>query len=218
MPSHPLVIAYHLIWTLYGWWLPNDPRGSGSHLVRCDVLEDLGVLHHGRKRAQPAGHVVRDFYERAGDLIKHRLLKLDAAAARVVGEAFGDVNRDQRYTCWACSIMPDHVHLVIRKHRDLAEDMIEKLKLLSRERLLACGAFPENHPVWAGGVGWKVFLDHPDEVWRTIPYVEKNPDPLGLPRQAWPFVVPYDNWPLHEGHSPNSPYAKALRAVGRYPR
>jgi hypothetical protein len=22
----PLVIAYHLIWTACGWWLPNDPR------------------------------------------------------------------------------------------------------------------------------------------------------------------------------------------------
>ena len=28
--NNPLVIAYHLIWTAYGWWLPNDPRGSGS--------------------------------------------------------------------------------------------------------------------------------------------------------------------------------------------
>jgi hypothetical protein len=28
-----MVVAYHLIWTAYGWWLPNDPRGSSlSHL------------------------------------------------------------------------------------------------------------------------------------------------------------------------------------------
>ncbi len=26
----PSVIAHHLIWTLYGHWLPNDLRGSGS--------------------------------------------------------------------------------------------------------------------------------------------------------------------------------------------
>jgi hypothetical protein len=35
--------------------------------------------------------------------------------------------------------------------------------------------------------------------------------PLGLPAQKWPFVNPYDGWPLHPGHSPNSPYAKRLR-------
>jgi len=26
--NHPLVIAYPLVWTGYGWWLPNDPRGE----------------------------------------------------------------------------------------------------------------------------------------------------------------------------------------------
>jgi hypothetical protein len=31
-------------------------------------------------------------------------------------------------------------------------------------------------------------------------------------------VQEYDDWPLHSGHSVNSPYVKALKAVGRYPR
>jgi len=26
-----MIIAHHLIWTAYGFWLPNDPRGSSSH-------------------------------------------------------------------------------------------------------------------------------------------------------------------------------------------
>jgi hypothetical protein len=54
-------------------------------------------------------------------------------------------------------------------------------------------------------------------VTRTGQYIENNSIKIGLPRQCWPFIIPYDRWPLHEGHSPNSPYAKALRAVGRYP-
>ena len=29
-----MVIAYHLILTNYGFWLPNDPRGSWSEFVR----------------------------------------------------------------------------------------------------------------------------------------------------------------------------------------
>jgi hypothetical protein len=53
-----MVIAHHLIWTLYGWWLPNDPRGSTSRAIRNDVLRDLGELHFGRKRVQPPGDVV----------------------------------------------------------------------------------------------------------------------------------------------------------------
>jgi hypothetical protein len=62
-----------------------------------------------------------------------------------------------------------------------------------------------------------VFLDHPDDVERTIPYIEGNPDAIRLPCQRWPFVKRYDRWPLHEGYSVNSPYAQRLRAVGRYP-
>ena len=64
--------------------------------------------------------------------------------------------------------------------------------------------------------GWKVFLDHPDEVRRTICYIDKNPDQVGLPAQQWPFVAPYDGWPPHPGHSPNSPYARRLREAGHY--
>ena len=52
--SAPLVIAHHLIWTAYGWWQPNNPRGSMSRNIACDVLAELGQLHHGRKRVQPS--------------------------------------------------------------------------------------------------------------------------------------------------------------------
>ena len=33
--------------------------------------------------------------------------------------------------------------------------------------------------------------------------------------QHWDFVKPYDQWPLHEGHNPDSPYAKGLRGWKR---
>lgn len=122
----------------------------------------------------------------------------------------------QKLTCWACVIMPDHVHLLIRKHKLPAEDMIERLQAGSAARLRTLARWGDEHPVW-GGPGWKVFLDHPDEVRRTVTYIERNPDPCRLPRQKHTFVVPYDGWPLHPGHSPNSPCAQALRAAGRYP-
>lgn len=213
-----IVIAYHLIWTAYGWWLPNDPRGSMSTYIFQDVLKDLGELHFGRKRVQPAGWVIEEFYREAGKRLTHELLTFDETARRVIAEAFGEVIARERYTCWACAIMPDHVHLVIRKHRDKAEEMIAKLQAASRLRLREVGLRSIEHPVW-GGPGYKVFLDHPDEVReRVIPYVEENPEKIGLPRQCWGFVVPYDNWPLHEGHSEASPYVKAMKGLGMYPR
>jgi len=213
--GRPIVIAHHLIFTAYGWWLPNDPRGSSSHTIRCDVIGELGELHHGRKRVQPASGEIREFYREAAKRLKHQLLLFDDADRREIGAAFEDVITDERYTCWACAIMPDHIHLLIRKHKHTAEQMIEHLQHTSRLRLRARNQRNPIHPTW-GGPGWKVFLDHPDEVRRTIGYIEGNPMKIGLPAQRWGFICDYDGWPLHAGHSPRSPYARALRAAGRY--
>src|SRR5438309_2326166 len=103
--QQPIVIAYHLIWTAYGWWLPNDPRGSGSNTIRNDILAELGDLHHGRKRVQPTAVEVRRFYENAAALLHHPLLRFDARAIRTVGAAFCEVIAEQRYTCYACAVM-----------------------------------------------------------------------------------------------------------------
>jgi len=215
--ARPIVIAHHLIWTAYGWWLPNDPRGSSSHVISTDVLKMLGELHEGRKTVQPVSADIRTFYEAAKAFLKHELRTFDEADRQAIADAFVEVMEEQRYTCYACAIMPDHVHLVVRKHRDTAEQMIEALQSASAQRLReAASGWDASHPVW-GGPGWKVFLDHPDEVERTIEYVQANPDALRLPRQHWPFVTTYNRWPLHAGHSPNSPYVKRLKAAGRYP-
>jgi REP element-mobilizing transposase RayT len=215
--TQPLVIAYHLIWTAYGWWLPNDPRGSGSRTIRQEIIADLGELHYGRKQVQPAARDVRDFYRHAAAVLKHPLLTFAEPDRDAIAVAFHREIEEQHYTCYACPIMPDHVHLLLRKHKHLAEEMAERLQQASRERLCATNLRSGDHPTWTGRGGWKVFLDHPDEVRRTVGYIERNPMQLGLPKQDWPFVKTYDGWPLHPGHSPNSPYARRLRAVGRYP-
>jgi REP element-mobilizing transposase RayT len=215
--SQPLVIAYHLIWTAYGWWLPNDPRGSGSFTVRTDVLDALGELHHGRKDVQPFGSTIRRFQDTAENLLKHPRLSFDDAAVHRIVAAFANAIAGERYTCYACAIMPDHVHLLIRKHKHQAEQMVENLQVSSRHALIEADFAASTHPIWTAGTGWKVFLEHPDEIRRTIRYIEKNPLEICRPKQQWPFVIPYDGWPLHPGHSPLSPYVKALKAAGRYP-
>lgn len=206
----PIVIAHHLVWTGYGWWLPNDPRGSTSTFVCSDVIFELGNLHHGRKRVQPASRVIRDFYQAATSKLKFPLLKFTPEHVNVVADAFANVNERERYTCYACAIMPDHVHVLIRKHKHLAEHMIENLQVESASMLRRSGLAHDDHPVW-GGHGWKVFLDSPDDIRRTIEYIEQNPIKIRLPRQHWGFACAYDGWPLHPGHDPESPYARRLR-------
>lgn len=195
-----MVIGYHLIWTAYGTWLPNDPRGSGSHVVHTNVLAELGELHLGRKKLQPCGRDIREFYAKATPLLVHDVLTFDANDRELIATAFETVIRREQLTCYACAIMPDHVHILIRKHRLHAEDMMELLKEASRACLHRNKELSDDHPVWTGGHGWKVFLDHPEEVRRAAIYIERNPLPLNLPIQLWNFVKEYDGWPLHADH------------------
>ena len=198
--KHTMVLAHHLIWVAYGWWLPNDPRGSTSNFIGSDVIGELGALHQGRKRIQPASKDIRRFYEQAADLLKFSLLRLTPPEIEVVAQAFAQIISWEKYTCYACAIMPDHIHMVIRKHRDLAETMIAKFQLASRGAIVGIGDIERrepSHPGW-GGPGWKVFLDSPDDIVRTVRYVADNPIQARMPRQTWDFVKPYDGWPLHK--------------------
>ena len=192
-PWNPIVIAFHLVWTAYGTWLPNDPRGSGSQKVVSPDLAELGELHHGRKSVQPPFHEVRNFYERAEPLLKFDVMRFDRAQIESIAAAFSAIVAERRYTCYACAILPDHTHIVVRKHRDRAESMIARLQEASRLRLSSEGLSPPNHPVWTSG-GWKSFLDSPAAVSAAVRYVEKNPVKAGLGAQKWPFVQPYDGW------------------------
>src|ERR1043165_5642267 len=146
--SNPIVIAYHLIWTVYGWWLPNDPRGSTSKSIASDVIASLGDLHFGRKKIQPASRDVRAFYEHAEKVLKHPLLEICDEAVDIVAAAFAQVIVQHQYTSYGCAIMPDHVHILIRKHKHSAEEMIELLQNAARWALIENHLRPNDHPVW----------------------------------------------------------------------
>ncbi len=188
-----MVAAYHLIWTIYGVWLPNDPRGSGSKEIRSSVLEELGEIHYGRKKVQPSSAVLRRFYKEASPKLKHDIITFTDEEIEIVAKAFADTIRARKYTCYGCAIMPDHVHLLIRKHRDKAEEMISFLQDDSWTAIMESKRWPSDHPVW-GGPGWKVFLDTCEDIERTVLYIDDNPVKAKRPRQHWEFVQKYDGW------------------------
>jgi len=188
-----MVVGYHLIWTAYGWWLPNDLRGSSSHVIHQNIIAQLGELHFGRKRVQPASSQIRAFYAKAKNVLKFDLLKFTARDVTAISQAFASIIKRESYTCYACAIMPDHVHLVIRKHRHRAEDMIAHFQTESRNAVLQLNERDPLHPVW-GGPGWKVYLEDQQDFERTIKYIENNPIKEDRPQQAFGFVTPYDGW------------------------
>jgi REP element-mobilizing transposase RayT len=194
-----MVVGHHLIWTAYGWWLPNDPRGSSSDEIRVERIADLGELHQGRKTVQPSSTELRCFYQQAQVVLKHPLLTFSDLDIGCIGQALGQVIRQRGWTCYACALMPDHVHLLIRRHRDPAEVMLESLQDGSRQAVIEAGRRSATHPVW-GGPGWKVFKSSRPEMERTVRYIEANPIKACRPAQSWPFVTKYDGWmPRYRG-------------------
>jgi REP element-mobilizing transposase RayT len=184
-----MVIAYHLIWTDYGWWLPNDPRGSTSHEIRVEAIARLGELHYGRKDIQPLSAELRAFYQQAQEHLKHPLLTFTDDELLLIAESVGQVIADRRYTCYACALMPDHVHLLMRAHRDKAEGMLRAFQDEARTALVQAGKRDQTHPV-SGGPGWKVFLNSHDDLKRLVAYIRNNPIKARRPAQSWPIVRP----------------------------
>jgi hypothetical protein len=127
MPRQP-VIAYHVIWTAYGTWLPNDLRGSTSHSIASDEIAALGPLHFGRRKKQPPRDVVLQFYRRADEVLKYPQVHFSPREIDVVAAGLAEGIQQNAYTCYAAAIMPDHVHLVICKHRQTAEEMTARLQ------------------------------------------------------------------------------------------
>jgi len=195
-----MVLGYHLILTAYGFWLPNDPRGSWSDFVGAWELLRFGratkVSTH-RSLARKPHNVERRIA--AKKALLYPPVIFNGAQARAIIRSFAEIARSSYIVVHTCAIMPDHAHLVIVRHRLAIERIANLLKGASTRRVveegihpladhrLESGRFPK---MWARGQ-WSVFLDSVAEIHRAIRYVENNPVREGLKPQSWRFVTLY---------------------------
>jgi len=187
-----MAIAYHVTLGLYGFWLPNDPRGSGSRHVGSRRLLEFGEATKTTDRRSQA-RVVHDAKLRrlAKRGLKYPPVCLSGRQARAVGRGFAQACAEGEYDVYACSILPDHVHLVVGRHARRLARVVGHMKARATQRLKAEGLWRgDGCHVW-GGPGWCVYLDTPEEVRQKIAYVEANPAKEGKPRQRWTFVKPF---------------------------
>ena len=190
-----MIIAHHLVLHGYGHWLANDPRGSGSERLREEKFADLGPVHQGRKRVQPNREELRRFYRQATPRLEFEPVWFDDAKRQAVGEAFGRVVANRRYTVWGCAVLRNHAHLCVRRHRDDALKMWVAFADEARAAIRRFANVDDGHLVWSTRA-YKVFLYSPDDVRRVVNYVSGNPQKDSLPPQQWSFVKPYDGWPF----------------------
>ena len=119
--------------------------------------------------------------------------------ARAIARGFEEYVSTSGLAIWACAILPDHVHLVTRRCDLPIETVVIQLKGEATKRLDAEEVHPFGHTSDARGRRpkcfargeWKVFLDTPDDIRRSIAYVEGNPIKEGKKAQRWSFVTPY---------------------------
>jgi hypothetical protein len=176
-----MVHGYHIVFGAYGFWLPNDPRGSGSSFVRSHHLHPFGEATKVRTR-QSVANAVHDRTLRlaAKGALKYPAVRFTGLQARAVARGIANLLIELDLHCYACAIMPDHVHLVIGRHDMAIDRMAGFLKRAGTRGLNA----EKLHPFegisrrsgrvpspWAGGQ-WCVFLNSPQEMWGRIRYVE----------------------------------------------
>jgi REP element-mobilizing transposase RayT len=195
-----MVLAYHAIFTAYGFWLPNDPRGSWSDFVGSWELFRFGPATKTDTRrsvaAKPHDRALREAAKRA---LKYPPVRFDGHQALAVSRGFAAAIAEHGYRMLACSILPEHVHVVVVRSDRRIERVVAHLKAKATTQLNA----DKRHPLgaltgrrgipptsWAAKC-WKCFLDDHGDIARAIRYVEENPAKEGKRPQHWSFVVPW---------------------------
>jgi REP element-mobilizing transposase RayT len=198
-----MIHAYHVIWGAYGFWLPNDPRGSWSDFVASWELRRFGEATQSMERHEVEQQAWSQWRTGAEGALKYPAVHLTGRQARAVGTGLGRGILKSKLTVWACSILPEHVHLVLARHTYKVEQICnllkgEATKALKEEGLHPCAEFVDSRgripSAWAEGQ-WKSYLDDEESIEMAIRYVEENPLKENKPRQVWSFVTPFTGIP-----------------------
>lgn len=194
-----MIAGYHIIFGAYGFWLPNDPRGSWSDFVGSwELFRRYGPATKTTEvqslAYRPHDHALRLAAKKA---LKRPAVQFNGLQARAIARGFGGYVERSQLPVWACAVLPDHVHLVVGRPTTSVEQLVIQLKGDATESLLVEGLHPfggqrdkrGRAPKCFARGQWKVFLDA-DDVPHAIQYVEENPPKEGKRRQRWSFVSP----------------------------
>ena len=196
-----MIHGYHLILPHYGTWLPNDPRGSWT-----DFVAKWEITQYGRTTRKLAQRSLPQLSQTelgqrdaAQAALKYPKIQLDGKQALSVAVGFASKARKSDYLIWACSILPEHTHLVLSRHTYKVEQIANLLKGAATKNIVESGLHPlarfaegEKRPpsMWARRQ-WKVYLDSDAAIENAINYVIENPIKEGKPRQVWSWLKPY---------------------------
>jgi len=196
-----MILGFHFIFSAYGFWLPNDPRGSWSDAVRELELLRFGAATKADTTRSVAGKP-HNYYMRmqAKKALRYPPVRFNGQQARTIVNGFSQVVANQRYAVYALAVMPDHVHLLMRRHPTDVDRIATQLKARATARLNEEGLHPlSRYPRANGGLPspwarkhWCPFIRSVEHMRATIRYVEQNPVKAGFKPQRWRLVTPYE--------------------------
>ncbi len=191
-----MVAAYHCTFCAYGFWLPNDPRGSWSDYVRnWDLYYAAGGgTACGARRSVAAVAYNPASRQRARKNLANPPVRFSMEQIAAIGRGFGVACGETEYRILACAIMPDHVHAVILRHAKKIEQVVCHLRSRGTKQLNA-ESLRTDPTVWAR-YGWNVYLNTAQDIGRAIKYVNDNPVKAGYPAQHWNFITPWQTSPV----------------------
>jgi REP element-mobilizing transposase RayT len=189
-----MVLAYHFIFSAYGFWLPNDPRGSWSDTVRVFDLLKFGPATKVNTTRSVA-HVPHDRAKRmeAKKALKYPPVRFSGLQARAIARGFWLAAKEGNYIFRALAILPDHCHMVIERHLASIDHIARHLKAKATARLGAEGMHPlAAYPRADGTIPspwsrnyWCPFIDSAEHLESAIGYVQRNPTRAGFNAQQW---------------------------------
>jgi hypothetical protein len=132
-----MVLGSHIIFSLYGFWRPNDERGSWSDFVGSWELRRFGKATTVQVRqslaSQPFDSAKRNAARAA---LKYPPVTLTGLQARAIARGFDEYADKAEVKILACAILPQHIHLVTARHQSEVEQLVNQLKGAATRRLI----------------------------------------------------------------------------------
>ena len=195
-----MLLGYHFIFSAYGFWLPNDPRGSWSEVVREYEIARFGPstkINTTRSVAAQSHHHAKRLA--AKQALRYPPVRFASIQAAEIAKGFETACGEADYRLMALAILPDHCHLLLQRHERPIDQIASHMKAKATQTLSAAGVHPLANfaspkgrvpSPWARNY-WSVFVTHEDQMHLATQYVNDNPVKAGLAAQHWSFVKPY---------------------------
>ncbi len=195
------VIGFHIICCTYGFWFPNEERGSCSDFVRAEHLEKFGpanpVSHSRSVARKPYDREIRQLARESlmYPPVRFNLQQIEAVARGIAKELeeFGAAPMH------AFASLQDHIHGLTGPCRYDVRRFAGRLKGAAARQLREEGIDPmQSFRCPDGSIPspwsqkpWVVYEFTDEDMQRGIKYVNDNVKRAGLAPQSHPFVVPY---------------------------